>query len=182
ASGGMGISNRYGPKERAGVWARARVFGPAMELSQDGGSHGRESGSRSHRSGIQRQAGLSELIQHLTTMHVSGRGGSSRGGRAEIVERYFDVGSGRSGFGRSAQSVFVPTRSWSPGMPSVPRGFSARGLLRALLLLVAASGCASTRDQRGAYLDVIRPDQRPPLVGVRAAADVLFGPAEACER
>src|SRR5437762_10483193 len=67
-------------------------------------------------------------------------------------------------------------------MMSSLRGSSTSVSLRALLLLVAASGCASTRDQRGAYLDVIRPDQRPPLVGVRAAADVLFGPSEESER
>ena len=65
-------------------------------------------------------------------------------------------------------------------MASVPRGSSRR----LLLLLAAAStfGCASTRDQRGAYLEVIRADQRPPLVGARAAADSLFGPAEESER
>ena len=67
-------------------------------------------------------------------------------------------------------------------MMSSLRGSSTSVSLRALMLLVAASGCASTRDQRGAYLDVIRADQRPPLVGARAAADSLFGPAEECER
>src|SRR5690242_20162946 len=53
-----------------------------------------------------------------------------------------------------------------------------------LLILAAASsvGCASTRDQRGAYLQVIRADQRPPLVGARAEADSLFGLAGECER
>ena len=61
---------------------------------------------------------------------------------------------------------------------------SMRALPRVLMLVAAAfaSGCASTRDQRGAYLEVIRADQRPPLVGARAAADSLFGPAEECER
>ncbi len=69
-------------------------------------------------------------------------------------------------------------------MASVPRGSSRRLLPYGLLLLAAAStfGCASTRDQRGAYLEVIRADQRPPLVGARAAADSLFGPAEESER
>src|SRR2546426_12118956 len=66
-------------------------------------------------------------------------------------------------------------------MASVLRG---RALPYTLLLLAAAStfGCASTRDQRGGYLDVIRADQRPPLVGARAAADSLYGPAEECAR
>ena len=69
-------------------------------------------------------------------------------------------------------------------MASVPRGFSRRVLPYGLLLLAAAlaSGCASTRDQRGAYLEVIRADQRPPLVGARVAADSLFGPAEESQR
>jgi len=69
-------------------------------------------------------------------------------------------------------------------MASVLRGSVARALPRALLLLLAACspGCAASRDQRGAYLDVIRADQRPPLVGARAAADSLFGPAEESER
>ena len=66
-------------------------------------------------------------------------------------------------------------------MASVPRG---RALPYALMLWAAAStfGCASTRDQRGGYLEVIRADQRPPLVGARAAADSLFGALEECER
>src|SRR5213594_1073501 len=69
-------------------------------------------------------------------------------------------------------------------MASVLRRSAARALPRVLTLLAIAlaSGCASTRDQRGAYLEVIRADQRPPLVGARAAADSLFGPAEECER
>ncbi len=51
-----------------------------------------------------------------------------------------------------------------------------------LLAAALAPGCASTRDQRGAYLEVIRADQRPPLVGARAAADSLFGSVEESER
>jgi opacity protein-like surface antigen len=64
------------------------------------------------------------------------------------------------------------------------QGYVARALPSALLLLAAACapGCAASRDHRGAYLDVIRADQRPPLVGARAAADSLFGPAEESER
>lgn len=53
--------------------------------------------------------------------------------------------------------------------------------LRALsfvsLSLLAVVGCATTRDRRTAYLQLIRPDQRPPLVVARAAADSLLGPA-----
>jgi opacity protein-like surface antigen len=69
-------------------------------------------------------------------------------------------------------------------MAIVVRKSPGRTLPCAFLLLAAvmASGCASTREQRGAYLEVIRADQRPPLVGVRAAADSLFGPAEESER
>jgi len=69
-------------------------------------------------------------------------------------------------------------------MASFLRGSAARVLPRALMVLAAASamGCASTRDQRGAYLQVIRADQRPPLVGSRADADSLFGPLEESER
>ncbi len=69
-------------------------------------------------------------------------------------------------------------------MVSVPGGSFQRALPYALLLVAAASasGCASTRDRRGGYLDVIRADQRPPLVGSRAAADSLYGPSEEGER
>src|SRR6185295_3201099 len=41
--------------------------------------------------------------------------------------------------------------------------------------LLCTTGCAASRSQRTAYLQVIRPDQRPPLVGTRAATDSLFG-------
>ena len=37
-------------------------------------------------------------------------------------------------------------------------------------------------DARGGYLDVIRPDRRPPLVGERDLADSLFGPMAASAR
>ena len=53
------------------------------------------------------------------------------------------------------------------------------------MLLAAAlcsAGCAASRNQRTAYLQVIRPDQRPPLVGTRAAADSLFGDARQSRR
>jgi hypothetical protein len=42
---------------------------------------------------------------------------------------------------------------------------------------LSAAGCASSRSPRTAYLQVIRPDQRPPLVGTRVATDSLFGDA-----
>jgi hypothetical protein len=37
-------------------------------------------------------------------------------------------------------------------------------------------GCAGTREDRGSYLDYIRVDERPPLVGSGPAADSLLGP------
>ncbi|TMQ58010.1 MAG: hypothetical protein E6K76_08855 [Candidatus Eisenbacteria bacterium] len=54
----------------------------------------------------------------------------------------------------------------------------------ALILVICSLtlSCASTHGQRGLYLDIIRPDQRPPLVGSRAAADSLFGPAQESEK
>lgn len=42
---------------------------------------------------------------------------------------------------------------------------------------LVSAGCASSRSPRTAYLSIIRPDQRPPIVGTRAAADSLFGDA-----
>ena len=69
-------------------------------------------------------------------------------------------------------------------MPIVRRG-SVVCQFRSALALLAASltvGCASTQGQRGTYIEVIRADQRPPLVGSRAAADSLFGPVEESER
>ena len=61
------------------------------------------------------------------------------------------------------------------------------GRLRALagIMLVAAlssGGCASSRSPRTAYLQIIRPDQRPPLVGTRAASDSLFGDPDQSRR
>jgi len=46
--------------------------------------------------------------------------------------------------------------------------------------LVAA--CAPVHGPRGSYLDIIRPDQHPPLIGASAAADSLWGPAQLSER
>lgn len=43
-------------------------------------------------------------------------------------------------------------------------------------------GCASARDPRTAYLTIIRPDERPPLVGTRAATDSIFGDPAASAR
>ena len=43
-------------------------------------------------------------------------------------------------------------------------------------------GARTLADGRGGYLDVIRPDRRPPLVGERDQADSLFGPAAASAR
>ncbi|MBI4503844.1 MAG: hypothetical protein HY700_22115 [Gemmatimonadetes bacterium] len=53
----------------------------------------------------------------------------------------------------------------------------------ALLLLVAlAAGCGPVQGQRGGYMDFLRPDQRPPLVGTTVAADSLWGPPDQSER
>ena len=58
-----------------------------------------------------------------------------------------------------------------------------RALAEALLAAALCSaGCASSRSPRTAYLQVIRPDQRPPLVGSRAATDSLFGDAQESRR
>ncbi len=54
-----------------------------------------------------------------------------------------------------------------------------------LLLSLAALGlgaCAPVRGIRGNYVDFIRPDQHPPLVGAAADADSLWGPAAESER
>ena len=44
------------------------------------------------------------------------------------------------------------------------------------------AGAQTSANPRGGYLDVIRPDRRPPLVGERDVADSLFGPAALSER
>lgn len=59
----------------------------------------------------------------------------------------------------------------SEGTPFWSRALA--GLSLATVLLCA--GCAASRSPRTAYLQIIRPDQRPPLVGTRAASDSLFG-------
>ena len=57
--------------------------------------------------------------------------------------------------------------------------FRSRALAGILLAATLASaGCASSRSPRSAYLQIIRPDQRPPLVGTRAETDSLFGDAQ----
>jgi hypothetical protein len=61
--------------------------------------------------------------------------------------------------------------------------FWSRALAEALLAAALSSaGCAASRTQRTAYLEVIRPDQRPPLVGSRAATDSLFGDSQQSQR
>lgn len=45
------------------------------------------------------------------------------------------------------------------------------------VLVLGLGGCASGYGIRGNYIDYIRPDQHPPLVGEAAAADSLWGPA-----
>jgi len=53
-------------------------------VSSGGQFHGRQSGSRSHRSGIQRQAGMFGIFQHLTSLHLPGRDRPAGGIRAEL--------------------------------------------------------------------------------------------------
>src|SRR5689334_3584041 len=58
-----------------------------------------------------------------------------------------------------------------------------RTLLRFVpALSLLALGCGSTRDPRSAYLQLIRPDQKPSLVGARAASDSLYGDPRASLR
>src|SRR5688572_28148671 len=52
----------------------------------------------------------------------------------------------------------------------------------AVLLHAPRATDAQGLGARGGYLDVIRPDRRPPLVGARDLADSLFGPMAASER
>ena len=56
------------------------------------------------------------------------------------------------------------------------------GILILCLASLWLGACASGRGIRGAYVDFIRPDQHPPLVGAAAAADSLLGPAAQSER
>jgi hypothetical protein len=44
-----------------------------------------------------------------------------------------------------------------------------------LIALFVVTGCASTRDRRASYLQLIRPEQRPPIGEASAAGDSLFG-------
>jgi len=60
------------------------------------------------------------------------------------------------------------------------RSLGPPGVLAVLVLSVAACGTAHGR--RGMYMDFLRPDQRPPLVGTMAAADSLWGPAAQSQR
>lgn len=47
---------------------------------------------------------------------------------------------------------------------------------------VTLAGCTPFAQRGGAYINMVRPDQRPPLVGAEAAADSLWGAAAASER
>lgn len=51
-----------------------------------------------------------------------------------------------------------------------------------LAAIVALSGCARTLDRRTGYLQLIRPDQRPPMVMARSEADSLYGAIEESAR
>jgi len=47
---------------------------------------------------------------------------------------------------------------------------------------VTLAGCTPFAQRGGAYINMVRPDQRPPLVGAEAAADSLWGAAAESER
>ncbi len=51
-------------------------------------------------------------------------------------------------------------------------------LIAALSASIALTGCGTAHGRRGIYMDFIRPDQRPPLIGTMAIADSLWGPAD----
>ena len=55
---------------------------------------------------------------------------------------------------------------------------AASAWLLALAAIATFGGCAATRDQRTGYLQLIHPDQRPPMVMAREATDSLFGAIE----
>jgi hypothetical protein len=61
-----------------------------------------------------------------------------------------------------------------------PSAFFAKAVMLVVLLL--ATACAQGHGPRGVYIDFMRPDQRPPIVGVDAAADSLWGPVAESER
>lgn len=60
------------------------------------------------------------------------------------------------------------------------RSLGIPGVLAVLVISVAA--CGATQGRRGGYMEFMRPDQRPPLVGTLAAADSLWGLAAQSQR
>jgi hypothetical protein len=74
-------------------------------------------------------------------------------------------------------------RAMPPHRPSRRAPHHAQTLLSPFLAaMLLALGCASTRDPRSAYLQLIRPDQKPSLVGARAATDSLYGDPRESQR
>ena len=63
---------------------------------------------------------------------------------------------------------------------------SAAPRLRRLAALpmfgVVLVACSSVHGSRGDYIDVLRPDARPPLVGASTLADSLWGPSGESQR
>ncbi|MCZ6915257.1 MAG: hypothetical protein O7I93_00640 [Gemmatimonadetes bacterium] len=55
-------------------------------------------------------------------------------------------------------------------------------LIAALSASIVLAGCGTAHGRRGIYMDFIRPDQRPPLIGTMAIADSLWGPADESAR
>lgn len=54
--------------------------------------------------------------------------------------------------------------------------------LPVLIAVATATGCASTSDRRASYLQLIHPDQRPPIGEASEAGDSLFGKRGVSER
>jgi len=67
-----------------------------------------------------------------------------------------------------------------PLLGQLTSALRAKGWVLMVPLMVGA--CSTGHGPRGVYMDFMRPDQRPPLVGAGAAADSLWGPAEESER
>lgn len=63
----------------------------------------------------------------------------------------------------------------APGIARTSRNHRRTLLYHVLASTLLTLGCAGTRNPRSAYLQVIRPDQRPSLVGSRTATDSLYG-------
>src|SRR2546427_12220091 len=133
-------------------------------------------GPLGHRSGIDPDTGCirEDVLEAGRDSHA--RGAPRR--VASSIPLWIDSTRAKTTLRSCGAVLEEPSVIGALAMASVLRGSVARALPHALMLLAAVlvSGCASTRDHRGAYLDVIRADQRPPVVGPRAAAGSVVGP------